>query len=126
MSPDRRLAYDSIKPNVAVFLWTSYPDRNFVRRSGLTVPNKLEEIIAKRDYNLMLANAHLVPDEFVDKFCWAGTPEDVAKRIAPIAKMGISNFSFLPHPPRGESILYAVREMARTVKPMVEVMVNGA
>jgi hypothetical protein len=57
---------------VGIFLWTSYPDRSFGRRVGLEVPAELEDIIAKRDYNLMVPNEHLIPDTFVGKFCWAG------------------------------------------------------
>ena len=75
---DRRAACDAVKPSIGVILWNSYPDRKFVERVGLRVPDKLEAIIAKRDYNLMEENAHLIPDEFVDKLAWAGTAADVA------------------------------------------------
>lgn len=125
ISRDRRAAYDAVKPMVGVFLWTSYPDREFVHRVGLEVPDKLEEIIAERDYNLMAPNAHLIPDEFVDKFCWAGTPEEVADQVAEVVRMGIPNITFLPHPPQGGTIHETVREFAQTVKPMVEGMVEG-
>jgi len=124
ISNDRQVAYAAVKPMVGVFLWTSYPDRQFVHRVGLEVPDELETIIAKRDYNLLAANAHLIPDAFVDKFCWAGTAEEVALKVAEIAKMGIENITFLPHPPEGGDTLETMREFAQTVKPMVEDMVN--
>lgn len=120
ISNDRRAAYEAVKPIVGVFLWTSYPDRKFVNHVGLSVPPKLEEIIAKRDYNLMAINTHLIPDEFVDKFCWAGTPEEVALKVADVAKTGIHNISILPHPPAGGDIRNTVREFALTVKPIVD------
>ena len=125
ISHDRRAAYDAVRPMVGVFLWTSYPDRKFVRRVGLQVPDEVEAIIARRDYNLMVENAHLIPDEFVDKFCWAGTVEEVAHKVAAVARMGISNITFLPHPPHGGSIHETVREFAQTVKPMVEEKVRS-
>lgn len=124
ISQDRRAAYDAVKPMVGVFLWTSYPDRQFVHRVGLEVPDELEEIIAERDYNLMAPNAHLIPDEFVDKFCWAGTPEEVARQVAEVVRMGITNITFLPHPPAGGTIHETVQEFAQTVKPMVEGMMD--
>jgi 5,10-methylenetetrahydromethanopterin reductase len=124
ISSDRRAAYDAVKPMVGVFLWTSYPDRTFVHRVGLEVPAELEEIIAKRDYNLMAPNAHLIPDEFVDKFCWAGTAEDVAEKVAAVVEMGIEHITFLPHPPAGGTIHETVREFATSVRPMVEEMVG--
>ena len=124
ISQDRRAAIDAVKPMVGVFLWTSYPDREFVHRVGLEVSPELEAIIAKRDYNLMAPNAHLIPDEFVDKFCWAGTPEEVAHKVAAVAEMGIENITFLPHPPAGGDTSETMREFARTVKPMVDEMVK--
>jgi 5,10-methylenetetrahydromethanopterin reductase len=117
ISDDPRAAYEAVKPMVGVFLWTSYPDRAFVHRVGLEVPPELEEIIARRDYNLMALNAHLIPDEFVDKFCWAGTPEDVAQKVARVADLGISNITFLPHPPAGGDTRETMRAFAREVKP---------
>lgn len=120
ISSDRQIAYEAVKPMVGVFLWTSYPDRKFVHRVGLEVPAELEEIIAKRDYNLMAENAHLIPDEFVDKFCWAGTAVDVAKKVAKVVNMGIENITILPHAPRGEGPRETIRQFAKTVRPIVE------
>ena len=124
ISQDRRVAYDAVKPMVGVMLWTSYPDRRFVQRCGLEVPEEVEAIIAKRDYNLMVANAHLIPDEFVDKFCWAGTAEDVARKVTEVVKLGIEDITFLPHPPKGGDTSETVQQFAKVVKPMVEEMVK--
>ena len=124
ISQDRRVAYDAVKPMVGVMLWTSYPDRRFVQRCGLEVPDEVEAIIAKRDYNLMVANAHLIPDAFVDKFCWAGTAEDVARKVAEVAKLGIEDITFLPHPPKDGDTSETIQQFAKIVKPMVEEMVK--
>ena len=120
ISRDRRAAYDAVKRMAAVFLWTSYPDRQFVERVGLRVPDEIEEIIARRDYNLMVQNAELIPDEFIDKFGWAGTPEEVAEKVAAVARMGIDHITILPQAPRGGTIHETVREFAQTVRPAVE------
>ena len=125
ISEDRRAAIDAVKPMVGVFLWTSYPDRRFVERVGLEVPDELEAIIAKRDYNLMAPNAHLIPDEFVDKFCWAGTAKDVADQVARVVDMGIERITFLPHRPRGGGTLETINAFAAEVKPMVEAALRG-
>ena len=124
ISTDRRAAIEAVKPMVGVFLWTSYPDREFVELVGLEVPAELEAIIAKRDYNLMAPNAHLIPDAFVDRLCWAGTAEDVARKVAQVVEMGIDNITFLPHPAEGSDIQETMRAFARTVRPMVEEMVG--
>ncbi|MFO7323115.1 MAG: LLM class flavin-dependent oxidoreductase [Chloroflexota bacterium] len=122
ISKDRREAIEAVKPMVGVFLWTSYPDRAFVKRVGLEVPDELERIIAKRDYNLLKENVHLIPDSFVDKFCWAGTAEEVAQKVARVAEMGITDITFLPHRTESGGLHETLREFAQTVKPMVEEM----
>lgn len=117
---DRRLAYEAVKPMVGVFLWTSYPDREFVHRVGLEVPDELESVIAQRDYNLMHENTHLIPDSFVDKFCWAGTADEVAEKVARVVDMGINRITFLPHPPAGGGIEETIRAFAQVVRPRIE------
>jgi 5,10-methylenetetrahydromethanopterin reductase len=120
--PDPQMAYDAVRPMVGVFLWTSYPDRAFVHRMGLEVPAELERIIAQRDYNLMAANAHLIPDSFVEAFCWAGTADQVTQRVAQVVGMGFAHVTFLPHPPAGGDVRETIRTFALTVKPQVEAM----
>jgi 5,10-methylenetetrahydromethanopterin reductase len=120
IAEDRRAAYDAVKPMIGVFLWTSFPDRKFVNQVGLEVPDELEKIIAKRDYNLMAPNSHLIPDSFVEKFCWAGTVEDVVKSVARVVDMGIERITFLPHPPKGGDTLDTIRAFSEEVKPRVE------
>lgn len=105
---------------VAVFLWTSYPDRVFVLRLGLEVPKELKKIIASRYYNLIASNAHLVPDEFVDKFSWECVAEDIARKVVQVVRMGIENISILPHTFPGGDIQKTIREFIKTVVPMVE------
>ena len=120
---DRQVAYEVVKPSIAVFLWTSYPDRNFVHRVGLQVPDELEALIAKRDYNLMEENAHLVPDDFVDKYCWAGTAEDVAEKVAAVVREGVAGLTIMPLPGPNDTRLDVARAFAEEVKPVVENMV---
>jgi alkanesulfonate monooxygenase SsuD/methylene tetrahydromethanopterin reductase-like flavin-dependent oxidoreductase (luciferase family) len=110
---------------IGVMLWTSYPDREFVHRVGLEVPPELEAIIARRDYNLMAPNAHLIPDAFVDRFAWAGAPEQVAEQVAAVVRLGIRNITFLPHPPAGGDTRETMRAFAQVVRPAVEAMIAG-
>jgi 5,10-methylenetetrahydromethanopterin reductase len=89
----REQAYAGCRLMVARLLWLSFPDRRFVERSGLTVPDELEAVIEKRDYDLMEQVEEMVPDEFVDSLCWAGTPNMVADRVIAVHDAtGISEF----------------------------------
>jgi 5,10-methylenetetrahydromethanopterin reductase len=92
---DRQTAYEGCRETIVASLWSSYPDRGFVRRTGLEVPAELERLIAKRDYGLVSRAAELLPDEFVKAFCWAGTPEIVADRVIGISQAtGIEEYGF--------------------------------
>ena len=87
---------------IAFLLWSSYPNRDFVTQLGMEVPAELEALIARRDYELMFEAGPLVPEEFVDAFAWAGTPEEVAAKITRIAEMGIRRFgTWVLAPPGG-------------------------
>ena len=67
----------------------------------MEVPADLEAMIAKRDYELMFKAGPLVPEEFVDAFAWAGTPEEVAAKITRIAEIGIRRFGTWVPPRQG-------------------------
>ena len=117
--PDREKAREGVKQMIAFLLWSSYPNRDFVTRCGLKIPANLEEMIAKRDYELMYEAGPLVPEEFVDAFAWAGTPEDVASQIRKIADIGVQCFGFWALIPPGGDLESVIRLIAEEVIPRV-------
>lgn len=105
---------------IAKLLWASYPDRRFVESANLEVPPELEALIEKRDYDLMHDAVSLVPDSFVDAFCWAGTPEDVAARASDVARgSGITELGFWVMPAGDQSLQEAVQMLAGSVLPLI-------
>jgi len=123
---NRETAYDAVREPIAVALWSSFPDRRFVDVVDLEVPDDLENIIAERDYDLLKRNTHLVPDEFVEKFAWAGTAEDVARQVAAVVAEGIASLTIMPIAGAGQSRLDVVRRFARDVAPAVgEMLTEG-
>ena len=122
---DRDKARAGVKQMIAFLLWSSYPNRDFVTQLGMEVPAALEALIAKRDYELMFEAGPLVPEEFVDAFAWAGTPEDVAAQIAHIAEMGIHRFgTWVLAPPEG-GIESVIQLIANEVMPRVRAAVSS-
>jgi 5,10-methylenetetrahydromethanopterin reductase len=118
--PDPGLAYEGSRLMVAKLLWASYPDRRFVERAGLAVPPELEELIAQRDYDALEAGRDLVPDELIDAFCWAGTPEAVAERVAAIvAETAVGEVGFWLLAAPGQSLEEAVALLSGEVVPRV-------
>jgi 5,10-methylenetetrahydromethanopterin reductase len=117
---DRATAYAGSRLMVAKLLWTSYPDRNFVRRAGLQVPPDLEEVIARRDYDALHSVSDAVPDELVAAFCWAGTPADVARHVVDVVReTGIAEIGFWVLRAPGQSVTEAIRLVAGEVVPVV-------
>lgn len=122
--PDREAARSALKQMLAFVLWTSYPDRGFVEQVGLRVPDELEALIARREYDLMHDAGPLVPDEFVDAFAWAGTAEDVAQQIARVVRLGIREIGCWIQAPPGYDIGDIARRIATEVRPRVEALVG--
>ena len=117
---DAKTAYEGTRKMIARFLWLSYPDRNFVHRTGLEVPEKAEALIARRDHSLVPLVAGLIPDEFVSAFCWAGTPEMVAERVVSVARhTGVREFGFWLLMAPGQTREEAVKMLAEEVLPIL-------
>lgn len=120
-------AYEGARLMIAKLLWASYPDRRFVQRMGLTVPESLEEKFAKRDYALIEEMADEVPDEFVSRLSWTGTPEAVAERVASIvAATRVGEIGFWVLPAVGQSLQVAVETVAKEVVPRVRSLLAEA
>jgi 5,10-methylenetetrahydromethanopterin reductase len=119
VDPDRDKARAGVKQMIAFLLWSSYPNRDFVRQVGLEVPPELEKMIAQRDYELMFDAGPLVPENFVDAFTWAGTPKEVAAKIGLIREMGIRRFGVWVLPAPGGDVESVIKLIAERVVPAV-------
>lgn len=123
--PDGRTARDAVKPMIAGFLMGSYPDRGFVHQMGLEVPEELESILREKNEARAFGAWELVPDEFVEAFAWAGTPDEVAQQVADVVKMGITQITYLPQPPHGKGVEPIMRAWMEEVVPRVSRLVGG-
>lgn len=121
--PDRRVALDAVRPMVARMMGSSYPDKRFVHQMDLEIPRELERVLAKKDHALTTQAAHLVPDEIVEAYTWAGTASEVAARVASIVRIGINNITFLAHPyDQDVGIVPIIKAFAEEVRPQVNEM----
>jgi len=123
---DGERAVEGSRKMVAKLLWTSYPDRKFVERAGLEVPGGLEELIAKRDYDLLEGAGELVPDELVEAFCWAGTPAALVERVAAVSeRTGLRELGFWLLTAPGQTLSEAIELLAGEVLPGVRERLAG-
>lgn len=60
-------------------------------------------------------HADLVPDELVDLFALAGTPEECERRVREIAHLGIDQISIIPFVPPGESRSETIRSFSNII-----------
>ena len=86
---DPRGARDAVRPMVARLMTTSYPDTRFVQAVGAEIPPALLEIMSQKDRELATRSGHLVTDELLDAFTWAGSAEQVAARARCVMALGI-------------------------------------
>jgi 5,10-methylenetetrahydromethanopterin reductase len=118
-------AYDGARLMIAKLLWASYPDRRFLQRMGLEVPEPIEARLAERDYEVIKGVASEVPDDFVSRLSWSGTPETVAERVASvIAATRVREIGFWILPAPGQSLQTAVETVATKVIPGVRSLLD--
>ncbi|MDE3075379.1 MAG: LLM class flavin-dependent oxidoreductase [Chloroflexota bacterium] len=104
IASDREQARAAVRSMVARFLTSSYPDVSFVQAVGAEIPPDLEAVLRQKNRELSAVSGHLVTDELVDAFTWAGTIEDVARKVRSVAALGIDDMTILLHPPEGEPV----------------------
>jgi 5,10-methylenetetrahydromethanopterin reductase len=120
---DRKRARKAVKPMIAGMLLASHPNQGFVREAGLSIPRALGSLLNHATFPEVYAAAdELLPEEFVDAFSWAGSPDDVAGKVAPVLDAGFTNLCLVPHAPEGSSVLNVVNDFAREVIPRVETL----
>jgi 5,10-methylenetetrahydromethanopterin reductase len=119
-----KAAREAVKPMLAALLMGSYPDTGYIRHAGLAVPPELEEVMRAKNEARAFASGHLVPDEFVDAFAWAGTPDEVARQVAAVVALGIPEVCILPQPLPGQPVEPVMRAFAEDVMPRVRRLVG--
>ncbi len=124
---DQGAAFDGARLMIAKLLWASYPDRHFVQKMGLTVPEAIESKLAERKYALIEEVASLVPDEFVSRMSWSGTPEMVAEKVASIlTATDVREIGFWILPAPGQTLKTAIDTVALKVIPLVSKLLDQA
>jgi 5,10-methylenetetrahydromethanopterin reductase len=125
ISEDPRAAREAVRPMVARLLGSSYPDRSFVHALGLEVPPAFEEVAKHRDRLRTSAAVHLIQDDLLDAFTWAGTADQVAEKVAAVVDIGFRNLTLSPHALPGDRTEPSVQAFAEQVRPRVEALLRG-
>jgi 5,10-methylenetetrahydromethanopterin reductase len=116
---DEERAMAAVKPIIAMMVMASYPKTDFLDHVGLSLTPELEEMCRRRDEALALASGQLVPDSYVEKYAWVGSPARVALGIAAAVRSGFQNIVLLPQPLDADPA-EAIQRIAKDVLPLVE------
>lgn len=119
--PERRVAYDALKPNVYYVLCGKYPDTTMFDGKGGALPDDLRRAVETvgwtRDPQVLALVAPLVPDEFVDRTCLVGTPTHVIEQLRKLQGEGIDGVLLFPAPVGDQSTLDLIHLVTREIMP---------
>jgi 5,10-methylenetetrahydromethanopterin reductase len=121
VADDGAAARRAMRPGLVRHLATHHPQYNSFRLAQLDVPADLREAVATVGYGHGVAGAaaveQMVPDEFVDRFCLAGTPDEVAAHMARLISAGVADIAVYPVTVPGQTPRDVVQTVARRVYP---------
>ncbi len=116
----------AVKPMIAGMIKASYPNRDFIDHVGLDMPPDLHAELAAHEFADMGQIVHRLPDAFVDAYSWAGTPSQVAEKVAAVVDMGIDRMTILPQTSAGSGTPeQIVHRFATEVMPQAVAHLRG-
>ncbi len=121
VSADGEAAKDAVRVGVAVAMCGS---RNILEKIGVELPPDVLAFMDERGYRFerkqLTELGALLPDDMLDQFSLAGTPEDVAKKLTKIARLGIHHAAMWVFPAKGVGMDDTLRILAKEVVPAVQ------
>jgi alkanesulfonate monooxygenase SsuD/methylene tetrahydromethanopterin reductase-like flavin-dependent oxidoreductase (luciferase family) len=111
---------------IAGMVEASTPNRDFIDQVGLELPDDFYEALLATEFKDMSHIVSGLPESFVDAYSWAGTPEQIAHKVAAVVDMGIDRITFLPHTsPATGTAESMVQRFASEVMPRVIALAGG-
>ena len=109
-------AYNALRPRAARKLLSASPDfANFAAR-GLAVPDELRELVAGIGYTwdpeVVARVSEHVPNEYVDAFAIAATPETLGGHLDRLVERGATQITVNPVPVSGDAVEAAINAAA--------------
>jgi 5,10-methylenetetrahydromethanopterin reductase len=126
LDDDATAARAAVKPMIAGMVKASTPNRDFIDQVGLELPDDFYEALLATEFKDMSHIVSGLPESFVDAYSWAGTPEQIAHKVAAVVDMGIDRITFLPHTsPATGTAESMVQRFASEVMPRVIALAGG-
>ncbi len=124
VAADPQAARESVRSAVALPMWISYPNLDYLKPLDLPpLPQAVLDILAERRYERIPDAARFLPEPYLDHLAVAGTAAEVTARLRALVNTGASQVIIRPVPaPRttledllerlGAEVLPALREPA--------------
>lgn len=120
IADDAAAARAAVKPAVALPMWISYPNLDYLQPLGLPPPPApLLEILSRRQYDLIPDAARHVPDAYVAHLAVAGTVAQVREQVRQIVAAGVTQLLVRPVAAPGQDLLAVLHLLAAQVVPAV-------
>lgn len=87
VADDPIVARDAVRYMVAMPIWSSYPNLDYLKPTGVELPAKVIDLVATRRYEAIGWSAPHIPDGLVDHFAVAGTFQEVVARLRDIGEV---------------------------------------
>lgn len=121
VSADGAAAKDAVRVGVAVAMCGS---RNILEKIGITLPADVLAFMDERGYRFergqLTELGALLPDDMLDQFSLAGTPDEVTEKLIAIGRLGIHHAAMWPFPAKGVGLDETLRLLAKEVVPAVQ------
>ncbi len=117
---DPAAAKDRVRPGIARHLATHHPRYASFELAGIDVPDEVREVVAEVGYTHGGNDAlvEVIPDEWVDRLCLAGTTDEVAERVTRLLSAGVDDITIMPLALEGTDPRETMRRMATDVMPL--------
>lgn len=128
VSENGQLAKNTVRPYIMWMIYSSWPGS--LKKAGVKedVAKPIIEFLdrlreqeelpsSEESKEVSEAASKLVPDDYVDKFSLAGTPEECIEKVKELSRLGIKQVAILPFPHSGEGRRNTIKTFADRVMP---------
>lgn len=118
VADDPRAAREAVRPAVALPMWISYPNLDYLEPLDLPpLPPAVLEVLAERRYERILEAGRLLPEPYLDHLAVAGTAVEVAARLRALVETGATQLIVRPVPVPGTALEDLLERLAAEVLP---------
>lgn len=123
ISEDHEAAMAVMRRRMTGRLLAQYPHWEYLEMLGVTLPEAFVECAVNKVPTVEAMSA--LPDEVLERTVLAGSPERVARQVAPMIRPEVGQLVIRPHSLPGQGVGPVLRAFAEEVMPRVEALTRS-